>query len=119
MIVAIIRPILLFALDQRYAPKGTSAASKDVDGLGGKVDALVGLFERADGRWGEVEDRVKELEIHSKNEWRRIGEQMAHTADTLDKATSRLAQIGDDHIRLMERWNLQRPPIHNSTGGAG
>jgi hypothetical protein len=110
LIVALLRPALLFALDQRYAPKGTSAATRDVDGLGRKVDALVGLFERADGRWGEVEDRTKALEINSQHEWSRISKQMEHTAELLDRTTGKLQQINDDHIRLMTEWGIRNNP---------
>jgi hypothetical protein len=116
LIVALLRPTLLFALDQRYAEKGATASVKDVDALGGKVEALVGLFERADGRWGEVEDRVKELEIHSKNEWKRIGEQMSNTANTLQEVTNKLHKISEDNVRLMERWDSINRPNREGTG---
>jgi seryl-tRNA synthetase len=103
LIMALLRPVLFFALDQRYAAK------KD-------VEAIEGLFVRADDRWGEVEDRVKELEIHSKNEWKRIGEQMSNTANTLQEVTNKLHKISEDNVRLMERWDSINRPNREGTG---
>jgi hypothetical protein len=109
----LLRPAVLWGLDQRYAPRGTSASTKDVDGLGGKVVALEGLFVRADDRWGEVESRVQALEIKSQHEWKRISEQMAQTAKTLEKATDKLSSISHDHVQIMTELKVLKP------GGGG
>lgn len=107
--------VTLLAMDERNRRKFLTR--EDATGMSKRIDTEMGtirhdcertsgLFVSLDDRVGILEGQATKLEERQSQQWERISEQMAHTAETIREVTKELKDISrmqQEHALRLER----------------